>query len=240
MSASPYASDAKIAETLTALGAEALASNEQALLQQLVVAAATGGGGGGGGATNALLLAGASSSNLAGLTAATAGTGGLFYGTQAGADRKFTMTAAGATLVEAANATDQKTALGLAAVQPFILAFKNITVLTTGTPADLATATLPTWCTRYMVMLTGSRAIAETAVGTLAAASFILRDAASGGGNFASSSFSGPATTNALVNVTGSAAGGPAHTSSQLFLRQTANSANAGTLSVYAVIVPLL
>lgn len=53
-------------------------------------------------------------STLAGLTAATAATGGLFYGTQSGADRKFTLTAAGATLVEAANVAAQRTALAAA------------------------------------------------------------------------------------------------------------------------------
>ena len=37
---------------------------------------------------------------LAGLTAATTSTGGLFYGTQSGADRKFTLTATGASLTE--------------------------------------------------------------------------------------------------------------------------------------------
>jgi hypothetical protein len=52
-------------------------------------------------------------STLAALTAATAATGGLYYGTQTGADRKFTMTAAGATLAEAANAAAQVTALGV-------------------------------------------------------------------------------------------------------------------------------
>jgi hypothetical protein len=52
-------------------------------------------------------------STLAALTAATAGTGGLYYGTQAGADRKFTITAAGAVLAEAANAAAQVTALGV-------------------------------------------------------------------------------------------------------------------------------
>lgn len=39
---------------------------------------------------------------LASLTAATPATGGLLYGTQGGADRKFTLTAAGAALMEAA------------------------------------------------------------------------------------------------------------------------------------------
>ena len=54
-------------------------------------------------------------STLGNLTAATAATGGLFYGTQAGADRKFTLTAAGAALGEAADAAAQITALGAVA-----------------------------------------------------------------------------------------------------------------------------
>lgn len=48
---------------------------------------------------------------LASLTAATTDTGGLFYGTQSGADKKFTLTAAGASLIEAADAVAQRTAL---------------------------------------------------------------------------------------------------------------------------------
>jgi len=54
-------------------------------------------------------------STLANLTAATAATGGLFYGTQSSADKKFTLTAAGAALLEAANAAAQITALGAVA-----------------------------------------------------------------------------------------------------------------------------
>lgn len=53
-------------------------------------------------------------SELNALTAATAATGGIYYGEQSGASRKFTATAAGATLMEAANAAAQRTALGLA------------------------------------------------------------------------------------------------------------------------------
>jgi hypothetical protein len=49
MSVSPYASEAKVNQALTAIGAELIGQNEQQLLQQLVVAAATASGGGGGG-----------------------------------------------------------------------------------------------------------------------------------------------------------------------------------------------
>jgi hypothetical protein len=52
-------------------------------------------------------------STLANLTAATAATGGLFYGTQSSADRKFTFTAAGAALIEAADAAAQRTLLAI-------------------------------------------------------------------------------------------------------------------------------
>jgi len=139
-----------------------------------------------------------------------------------------------------ANKEAAKEALALATVQPFVIAFKNVTVLTTGTPEDVASVALPAWCTRYFVILTGSRCIAESAAGTLAAASLNLRDAAAGGGNAASSNFAGPASTSVMVNVTGTAASSPPHTAATLYLNQTANSANAGTISVYAVIVPCL
>ena len=52
-------------------------------------------------------------STLANLTAATAAIGGLFYGTQSNADKKFTLTAAGATLIEAANVAAQRTSLAV-------------------------------------------------------------------------------------------------------------------------------
>lgn len=52
-------------------------------------------------------------STLNALTAATAATGGLFYGTQGGADRKFSLSAAGASVAEAADAAAQRTALGV-------------------------------------------------------------------------------------------------------------------------------
>lgn len=51
-------------------------------------------------------------STLNALTAATAATGGLFYGIQSGADRKFTLTAAGAAFNEAANAIAQAALIG--------------------------------------------------------------------------------------------------------------------------------
>lgn len=139
-----------------------------------------------------------------------------------------------------ANDGAAKESLALAEVQPFVLAFKNVTVLTSGSPEDVSSVALPAWCTRYFVILTGSRCLAESAAGTLAAATFILRDAASGGGNAASGSFAGPASTSVMVNITGTAASTPPHTSATLYLHQTVNSANAGTISVYAVIVPCL
>lgn len=51
---------------------------------------------------------------LTALTAATAATGGTIYGEQSAASRRFTLTAAGAAVIEAANAAAQRTALGVA------------------------------------------------------------------------------------------------------------------------------
>jgi len=101
---------------------------------------------GGSGASNALLLAGGTASTLGSLTAATAATGGLFYGTQGGADRKFTLTAAGAALVEAASASAQRTALncpGLASANIFSVsgAASTPALSLTGTPFTGGTAT---------------------------------------------------------------------------------------------------
>lgn len=121
MSTSQIASDEKIASALARLGATALPSDDSLVLKMALVALGnitTGGGG----ASNALLLAGPSAATLDSLTAATAATGGLFYGTQSAADRKFTLTAAGAALTEAADAASQRTALacpGLAVANVF-------------------------------------------------------------------------------------------------------------------------
>lgn len=52
MTVSPYASDAKISEALTAIGAELIGVTEQQLLQQILVAAATASGGGGSAVTS--------------------------------------------------------------------------------------------------------------------------------------------------------------------------------------------
>jgi len=125
---------------------------------------------------------------------------------------------------------------------PLIVAFKNITVLTTGAPADVASITLPSWVTRYVVILTGSRCICESASGTLAGASFIIQDVAnsSSSSDNMSSSFAGPASTSVTVSVTGTAISRAPSVATTLYLRQSANSANAGTISVYLVLVPLL
>jgi len=188
-------------------------------------------------------------STLAGLTAATAATGGLYYGTQGGADRKFTITAAGAAIAEAADAAAQRTAMGVSASGDglYVVAFKNITVLTTGAPADIASLSLPSWLTRYRVASAGVHLlIAETASGTLADSRFFLRDAASGGGAALTASISGPASTTVMILPTAPATDPQTFqpigtsTSGTLYLRQTANSANAGTVSVYLTLVPLL
>jgi hypothetical protein len=128
---------------------------------------------------------------------------------------------------------------------PFLIKLANLTVLTAGTPADIGSVTLPAWLTRFCLygaaagpaQASGLICIAESASGTLAGASFTLRDTASGAGNALSNAFTGPIAANGLSQTSGS---NVASAGTTIFVNQTANSANAGTISVYALVIPLL
>ena len=131
-------------------------------------------------------------------------------------------------------------------VLPITLYVKNVTVLTTGAPADIATIPIPSGMTRFKFCGTSaaastSNAVAETAAGTLAGASFTVYDAASGGGNQISTAFNGPSSATGAGQAVPilSNLGTTAPSSSTLYIRQTANSANAGTVSFYITIYPL-
>lgn len=198
MTASPYASDAKIAEACAAIGADLIGQTEQTLLQQLVVAAATN--------------TGSAPTYSADIT----------------------------TFLGSANDTAAKEALGLAEVQPFFVAFKNVTVLTSGAPDDVASVALPAWCTRFRLSTVGHVCVAESASGTLAGASFLVQDTAGGAGATISGTWLGNASTSVVVLPINSSTSVIPSTVSTIHLRQTANSANAGTISVYLMVVPLL
>lgn len=102
-------------------------------------------------------------STLANLTAATAATGGLFYGTQSSADKKFTLTAAGATLIEAADAAAQVTALN---------------AVTSGGALGTPSSGALTNCTSIPAgQLTGSVATARLGSGTADATTYLRGDA---------------------------------------------------------------
>lgn len=134
---------------------------------------------------------------------------------------------------------------------PMVLSAKNITVLTSGAPADIASISLPSWFTRGSLFFSSggatssSRIIAETAAGTLAATAVGLFAGPSGA--------SALATATTLPSIQGGSSGifttatggnifGPstAYGNNTIYIRQTANSANAGTISVYLVLMPFL
>jgi len=149
------------------------------------------------------------------------------------------------TFLGSADQAEMRANLGISAV-PIILSVKNITVLTSGAPADIASITLPSWLTRWSIPISSvgnitSRVIAETASGTLAGASFTCYTAASGGGSSVTANFFGPtsAGTGAVINGI-TPATTAAFTSNTIYIRQTANSANAGTCSFYLVVFPFL
>tara|TARA_R110000868_G_scaffold40556_1_gene139833 strand:- start:2618 stop:3829 length:1212 start_codon:yes stop_codon:yes gene_type:complete len=117
---------------------------------------------------------------------------------------------------------------------------KSVTILTSGgAGADIATITLPAGFTKYRVTNSSSLVVyAETASGTLAGASFQVRDTAGGAGTSWTSSPLGPTAAGLATVAVGNDAAATS-TSGTIYIRQTANSANAGTCSFYVTVWPL-
>lgn len=133
--------------------------------------------------------------------------------------------------------------LGFAAMTPIILSVKNVTVLTSGAPADIASISVPAWVTRWTLRGTGIGAssgfYSEAGSGDFSAASFICYDGAGATGNAVSNSSVGGGTAQRITSLSG-ASGIPFSTSNTIYIRQTANSANAATVSFYLVVFPFL
>lgn len=127
---------------------------------------------------------------------------------------------------------------------PVIVSVKNMTVLTSGSPADIGMITLPSAFPRWTPNIASSQGqcgffLAETAVGTLVAGTFGLWTGPNGTGTQISTSASTamPAGTGQFVNI----APLPFSTLSVapiIYVHQSANSANAGTASVYLHLYP--
>jgi hypothetical protein len=130
------------------------------------------------------------------------------------------------------------TANDQAAILPINLYAKGITVKTTGTPADIATITVPAGTSRWhLLSASTSVALAETASGTLAAASFTAWTAAGGTGTQLTSAFLGPTNATTLVSISANSLS-TFTTSRSIVIRQNANSVNAGTMSFYFTLFP--
>lgn len=117
---------------------------------------------------------------------------------------------------------------------------KNVTILTSGgLNTDIATITLPAGITRWHIPTVGKQfyAVAETAAGTLAGGMIALYDAPNAGGIQWVTPITLPSA--AGVAVVGDSGGNSPSTSTVLYLHQTANSANAGTVSFYITIYPI-
>lgn len=129
---------------------------------------------------------------------------------------------------------------------PIVISAKNITVLTSGAPADIASITLPAWLTRYMpgvgtsTQTCWSRIIAETAGGTLGAGQFGVYSGAGGTGTLMTTSAATVLPSSAGATSPVQFTAGAVFANNTIYIRQTANSANAGTISVYLVLVPFL
>ena len=119
------------------------------------------------------------------------------------------------------------------------MAVKGVTLLTATTPANLFTIVLPAGITRYFIPAASSiQCYAETAAGTLAAGTIQLRTATSGGGSQIGSTITPPASAGAMTTTAGSDTA--VQTATTIYGYQTGNSGNAGTVSVYIKLVPIL
>ncbi len=126
---------------------------------------------------------------------------------------------------------------------PVLLKAPNITILTAGTPSDIATIKVPfaRWRIAGGTSISGvSNGViyAETAAGTLAGASVSGWTTTGGGGTQMMGSQALPASASTDV-VWYSQSATNVSTSSTLVIRQTANSANAGTATFYVPIQAL-
>lgn len=131
-----------------------------------------------------------------------------------------------------------------------VLAAKNVTITTSaGGATDIATLTIPSYVTRYNQMCaqaSGTGNIycffvyAENLAGTAGAATFDVRTAANGGGaSLLTTTPAGPTATGAMTATRSPTVLTTVQTATTLYIRQSADSANAGTLSFYLYIMPL-
>lgn len=153
-----------------------------------------------------------------------------------------TLVSAVDTFLASADQAEMRANLGISTV-PIILSAKNVTVLTSGAPADIASISVPSWVTRWILRGTGFGAMScfysEAGSGDFTAASFTCYDGVGGTGNAVTSSSVGIATAQRL-NSWSASASIPFSTSNTIYIRQTANSANAATASFYLVVFPFL
>lgn len=129
------------------------------------------------------------------------------------------------------------------AINPVVVYVKSLTVRTAGGTSDIGSISVPAGITRFAIRgnINGSAQgtiVAETAAGTLAAATFFFYDGANGTGNQLTSQCSGPAATTTGESIFATSPP-PISTGSTIYVRQFNNSANAGTCSFYILLIPL-
>ena len=128
----------------------------------------------------------------------------------------------------------------------FYASVKNLSLTTNSSPIDLGSITLPPGLTRWIPFLSRSDtalsvAVSESASGSLAAGSIQLFSNSGGAGTSLSSA-------TALTNLTAASkttiittgvAGIAPQAGNKIFVRQTVNSGNSGSISVYIFVMPI-
>lgn len=129
-------------------------------------------------------------------------------------------------------------------IAPITFYVKDVPVLTSGSPADIATITIPAGITRWTTSLSSStsgggvRCSAWDFTATMGAANFTLYSGAGGTGTALTGVFTGPGSDSVYTGAVAASASTIIQ-SSTIYIRQTANSTNAGSCDFYVTIYPL-
>lgn len=129
-------------------------------------------------------------------------------------------------------------------IAPITFYVKDVPVLTSGVPADIATIILPAGITRWTTTLGSStnsggvRCSAWDFTATMAGANFTLYAGAGGTGTALTGVFTGPGSDTVYTSAA-AASGSTIVESNTIYIRQTANSTNPGSCDFYITIYPL-
>jgi hypothetical protein len=124
------------------------------------------------------------------------------------------------------------------AIAPIVVYVKSVPVLTSGSPADIASITIPSAILRWCITpASGSIITASRSGGDASAGTFQIFDTAGGAGKQMGATQAFPSAINKITAGTGSST--DFSTGTTIYIRQISNSASSATESFYITLTPV-